>query len=337
MASEQMQVFLEGLKTQPKKVKAGSIEQQRAAHVRLFLVLLDVQAVGPRVELPVHAPEVVARTKQAGGHVRPQIAGRPIVVQIMLTEPGPFANVPSFVEVLALEPAARTAKYRDPEWRARAEREIYDAWGDIVDRARVSESRQHIELVGGEGLGAIAASRGTTAFQLMIDLALEEDLATRFHVPMTNDNEDQIASMLNDDHLLLGLSDAGAHTSQLCDADFATYLLQHWWRERGTISLEKAIWRLTGQPAGFLGLEGRGHLAPGAAADVVAFDPQTVGARPAERVFDLPTGADRLIARSTGIEHVWVAGRAIRRGGEDLPGAGPESPGRVLRPMRKGH
>ncbi|MFO0691836.1 MAG: amidohydrolase family protein [Myxococcota bacterium] len=281
---------------------------------------------------PDYAPDVVRRTAAAGGLVRPQIAGRAIVVQIMLTDPGPFGNVPSFVEVLALPHAERPARYRDAAWRARAEREITQSWGDIVDRARVSESVRHKELVWGRTLGELARARGgTSAFALMIDLALEEDLATRFHVPMTNDNEEQIGWMLNEDHLLLGLSDAGAHTSQLCDADFATWLLQHWWRETKTISLERAIWRLTGQPAEFLGLAGRGRLAPGAVADVVAFDPEAVGTTALERVHDLPTGADRLVARSRGIEHVFVAGQAIRRGGRDLAAGGV---GRVVRPAK---
>ena len=285
---------------------------------------------------PEYAPEVVARTEAAGGHVRPQIAGRAIVVQIMMTEPGPFGNVSSFVEVLALPATERALKYRDRAWRARAAAEIREAWGDAVERSWVSESRLHADLVGGDDLGTLAAARGTTAFDLMIDLALEEDLETRFHVPMTNDNEEQIGEMLRNDHLLLGLSDAGAHTSQLCDADFSSWLLQHWWRERRAISLEKAVWRLTGQPAEFLGLPDRGRLVSGAAADVTVFDPDRVGTRPIERVRDLPTGADRLVARSTGIEHVFVAGQAIRRDGEERPISRERAPGRLLRPAPVG-
>ncbi len=281
---------------------------------------------------PDYAPGVVARTESAGGYVRPQIAGRAIVVQIMMTEPGPFGNVPSFVEVLALPASERAAKYRDRGWRERAAAEIRDAWGDAVERSRVSESRLHAGLVGAGDLETLAETRGTTAFDLMIDLALEEDLETRFHVPMTNDNEEQIGEMLRNDRLLLGLSDAGAHTSQLCDADFSSWLLQHWWRERKALSLEKAVWRLTGQPAGFLGLSDRGRLAPGAAADVTVFDPERVGTQTLERVRDLPKGADRLVARSTGIEHVFVAGRAIRRDGVDVATGAQDAPGRLLRP-----
>jgi N-acyl-D-amino-acid deacylase len=271
---------------------------------------------------PDYAPGVVRATEAAGGRVRPQIAARAIVVQIMMTEPGPFGNVASFVEVLALPAGERAARYRDPEWRVRAHGEIADAWGDIVDYARVSESAVHRALVGGPPLGEIARERGCSALDVMLDLALAEGLGTRFHVPMTNDNEPQIAEMLRNDALMLGLSDAGAHTSQLCDADFATYLLQHWWRKKRAIPLEKAIWRLTRQPAEFFGLEDRGRLLPGAVADIVVFDPETVGTTAAERRRDQPAGADRLVAESTGIVHVWVRGVPSRRGGQDLPNPG---------------
>ena len=71
-------------------------------------------------------------------------------------------------------------------------------------------------------------------------------------------------------------------------------------------------------------------IAPGYVADLVAFDPETVGAAAAERVQDLPGGADRLIVRSYGIEQVWVGGTPIRVAGEDVAfDAG--GPGRLLR------
>ena len=137
-----------------------------------------------------------------------------------------------------------------------------------------------------------------------------------------------MAELLQDEGLLLGLSDAGAHTSQLCDANAPTHLLGHWARERNVLSLEDAVWRLTGQPAAVFGLRDRGVIRVGAAADLVAFDPATVGSRPLERVRDLPGGADRGVARSVGVEHVWVAGTCVRRDGTDLTGV---APGRLLR------
>jgi N-acyl-D-aspartate/D-glutamate deacylase len=156
----------------------------------------------------------------------------------------------------------------------------------------------------------------------MVELAVAEELGTRFTIAMINDNEDEIAELLGNDHFLLGLSDAGAHTSQLCDANYATYLLQHWWREKGSLSLEKAIWRLTGQPAEVYGLDDRGRLTTGLAADVVVFDADTVGTTRARRITDFPAGADRLVADSTGIVHVWIGGVRTRRDGEQLTGVG---------------
>ena len=250
------------------------------------------------------------------------------MVQLALSDPFAFANVGAFGEILALEHDQRAALYATPDWRSRAHTQMREAWGDILDFAVVSESDAHPELIEAATLGEMAAERGLTSIDVMVEVALADDLGTRFTIAMINDNEDEIAALLADDHFLLGLSDAGAHTSQLCDADAPTHLLGHWCRERGTLSLEDAVWRLTGHPAHVYGFTDRGRIAPGFVADLVAFDPATVGPGPLERRTDLPTGADRLVARAHGIEHIWVAGTAIDHTGE--PGAGP-APGRLLR------
>lgn len=98
-------------------------------------------------------------------------------------------------------------------------------------------------------------------------------------------------------------------------------------RETQTISLEKAVWRLTGHPAQVFGLPGRGRIAPGFAADLVVFDPATIGVEPMRRVWDLPASADRLVADSRGIEKVWVNGILVRDGQT----ATDHRPGRVIR------
>jgi N-acyl-D-aspartate/D-glutamate deacylase len=128
-----------------------------------------------------------------------------------------------------------------------------------------------------------------------------------------------MAELLRAKGTVLGLSDAGAHASQICDACFSTDLLGHWVREKGELTLEQAIDHLCTRPARVFGLEGRGRLAPGCAADVVIFDPATVAAGPLERVYDLPAGADRLIARAKGIDAVIVNGTVLGREGY-LPG-----------------
>lgn len=278
---------------------------------------------------PDWADSLTARALSTEGPVHPQVACRPIVVQVTLADPSPLANVAGFDRVLELDRGRRAELYADPEWRHEARRSIRERWGDKLDHATIDESTLHAPMVAGPTLSEIGRSRGgLDSFDVMLDLAIAEDLDTRFRVVMINDDEDQVAELLQQPRFLLGLSDAGAHTSQLCDANYATYLLGYWVRERGVLTLEEAVRKLTSHPAEVFGLVGRGIVAPGAWADLVAFDPDEVGTAPAIRVSDLPGGADRLVAPSLGIHHVWVNGEAIRRDGRDLA---TSRPGSVLR------
>jgi N-acyl-D-aspartate/D-glutamate deacylase len=128
--------------------------------------------------------------------------------------------------------------------------------------------------------------------------------------------------------MLLGLGDGGAHLDMLCDAGYPTYVLGTWVRERGVLTLEEAVRRMTSDPADFFGITDRGRLRPGLAADVTIFDPATVGSagRP-ERRFDLPGGAKRMVMRSKGVELTIVNGAVTWERGA-LTGA---AAGRVLR------
>ena len=130
---------------------------------------------------------------------------------------------------------------------------------------------------------------------------------------------------------MLGLSDAGAHASQLCDACFSTHLLGHWVREKHTLGLEQAVRMLTSRPAEVFGLVDRGRLAEGWPADVVIFDEARVAAGPLRRVYDQPGGADRLVSEGIGIDAVIVAGQLIRRDGKDAVDPAGALPGRLLR------
>src|SRR5262249_52702769 len=115
-----------------------------------------------------------------------------------------------------------------------------------------------------------------------------------------------------------------------------------WARERGTLMLEEAVWRLTGQPAAVFGLRDRGRLAVGFAADVAIFDAAAVGCGPLRRVWDFPAGADRPgshaprlrppgVAAARGIRAVVVNGVPIRIEGRDTVDPEGPLPGRLLR------
>ena len=285
-------------------------------------------ALVARADKPGAALRTVERGAALPGEVYPQIACRPIVMQITMTDPGPLAEIDAWKEVLALPRTGRAALYADPAWRDRARAATLDAWSHRWAKTSVEETGVHHDAVG-VPLDRLATDRGTTPFDLLVDLPLADGMATRFRIVLDNDGDDEIADLLADERTLLGLSDAGAHASQLCDACYSTHLLGHWVRERKALSLEAAVWRLTGHPHQAFRVPDRGLVQQGYFADLVAFDPDTVGTTPVERVHDQPGGADRLIVGSTGIDHVWVNGVPTRTAGEDVAGV---TPGRLIRP-----
>ena len=130
---------------------------------------------------------------------------------------------------------------------------------------------------------------------------------------------------------MIGLSDGGAHVDMLCDAGYCTYLIGTWVREKGAMTLEYAIKRLTSEPADFFGIQNRGRLAPGMAADLVVFDYHTIGSgkRPEMRS-DLPGGGRRLVMPAQGVYRTIVNGTVLYEDGKHTG----VLPGHVLRSGR---
>ncbi|MDT5120292.1 MAG: N-acyl-D-amino-acid deacylase, partial [Mycobacterium sp.] len=141
-------------------------------------------------------------------------------------------------------------------------------------------------------------------------------------LPLLNyagNNYDHLYDMMSDPVSLQGLGDGGAHCGIICDASMTTYLLSHWVgkRTRGPgLSLEYAVHRLTGDPAGFYGLGDRGVLAPGRRADINLLDLDRLGLHYPERVEDLPGDAGRLIQRADGYVETMVLGETVVADGE---------------------
>jgi N-acyl-D-aspartate/D-glutamate deacylase len=176
-------------------------------------------------------------------------------------------------------------------------------------------------------VASLAAEWGTSPVDAFCDAVLAGDLEDQWGALVMNYDEDRIAPMLRHPAGLVALSDAGAHMDTLCDQGFATYLLGHWVRERGMLSLEEAVQLVTAKPAGRYGLAGRGRLDAGLPADLVLFDPATVGTAPTRLVYDLPGGQRRLLQAATGIVWVFVNGTAVVEDGQPTD----RLPGRVLR------
>ena len=270
-----------------------------------------------------------------GAQVWPQITCRPLNFSMTLLEPFTLNPNAEFASLMGTSIDARRAAYADPAWRAR----VKEIWSNMMgmvprfDTYEIMETVAHPELVG-QRLSKVAAEMGKEPFDALLDLALvEPELRLRVKCVVANDDIDGIRELLGDAGCTLGLSDAGAHVGQLCDAPMPTDLLGNWVREREALSLESAIHKLSGVQADLFGFADRGHLAPGYAADVVVFDPDTVAPGPVRRVRDFPADTERLTADApTGVRHVLVNGTAIQLDGVQLPDALAARPGQMVRP-----
>jgi N-acyl-D-aspartate/D-glutamate deacylase len=269
-----------------------------------------------------------------GVEVWPQVSCRPLVFQMNLSEPFTLNARPSFAALMGQSRAQRTAAYRDPSWRARAWEDVSGSggaipvnWGNIS----VAHSASHPEL-SDRPLVGLAGERACTPLDVMLDISLEDDLETRFWSVLANNDPEGIAWLLPRDNVLLGLADSGAHVSQLCDACFATDLLGNWVRGRGVMSLERAVHKLTGEPAAVYGLADRGTVAVGQAADLCVFDPETIAPGPLRRIRDFPADGERLTADApVGVTHTLVNGVPIRVDGAPSGEGLAARPGTVLR------
>ncbi len=187
---------------------------------------------------------------------------------------------------------------------------------------------EHRDLIG-KKVGPLAREARVDPWDWFLDFGLKDDLKTLFDCPLFNIDEERVVDLLRHPYAAVALSDAGAHLSFLCDAGFGLHLLGHWVRERGDMTIEAAVQALTSRPAEIYRIKDRGRLVPGAWADLMLFDPATVGRGPKRRVSDLPTGASRVDTPALGLHGVWVNGR--RTLGADGPLADCGRPGRLLK------
>jgi len=267
-----------------------------------------------------------------GVNVWPQVTPRPLTMQFTMADAYSLNTGEVFGELLKVSRPVRLAAYRDPAWRELAAADLeHSHMKPRWETFEVSESDRFPELVG-RRVTDLARERGCAPLDVMCELAVAEDLETRFRAYIANDDVEEVGKLLTHEHVVLGLSDAGAHVDQLCDAPLPTDLLGTWVRDRQVMPLERAVRKLTGEPADIFGFMRRGYLREGNWADVCVFDAGTVGTGPLRRVRDFPAGGERLTAEEpTGIRHVLVNGTPIRIEGEQLdpatnrPGTRPET------------
>jgi N-acyl-D-aspartate/D-glutamate deacylase len=234
-------------------------------------------------------------------------------------------DVDQYRRVLA-DPGFRDAVKKEARSRTVPNRFSYHS----LEHMTIKEAQQerHRELVS-RNVAALARTQGKDPFDWFLDFGLDGELDAMVDCKLFNTDEAALSELINHPHSQITLSDAGAHLSFLCDAGFGLHLFGHWVRDRGDLTLEQAVRAVTSRPASLYRIKDRGRLKVGAWADLILFDPATVGRGPKRRVWDLPGGASRVDTPPIGLHGVWVNG--VRVVDEKGPIADAGRPGRLLR------
>ena len=242
-----------------------------------------------------------------GLRIPPQVTPRPIQQYYTLKVPFIFASLPSWKEAFNRPVAEQIALYRKPEFRVAFRRDLQiggaiftNQWNQVhVVKVTKEHNTRHLN----KSIADIAAETRSDPIDTILDLAIDENLEMGITLSVINTDPDEVRELITHPDCLIGLSDAGAHVDQHCDAGVPTYLLGEWVRKRQAMTLEEGVRRLTSEPAQFLNQPRKGRLATGLDADLVIFDPETIGPQPPEWVNDLPGEKPRLIERATGVRH----------------------------------
>ena len=196
-------------------------------------------------------------------------------------------------------------------------------WDKIIVREVNNKKYENLE---GRSIKDIALDANINPLDWLLDHSLSiNGMDTLFIAMLLNSDEKAVGKLLKHPRSNITLSDAGAHLTFFNDAGYGLYMLQRWVRENKLMSIEEAIYNLTGKQADIYRIDQRGRLVPGQYADMMLFDPDEVAVSQSYRVSDLPGGGSRLNIDGKGIKGVWINGKRVLEDGDiinknNLPG-----------------
>jgi N-acyl-D-aspartate/D-glutamate deacylase len=274
-------------------------------------------------------------TADAGGRMFIQVHSRALNVVLSFETTMPFDRLPVWRDIRKLPLAEQEAALRNPETRRQLIAAVHETpregkkivgaeprranfkWLFVMDKA----SPPH------RSVADIAAEQNKDPVEVILDLALAKNMKQFFLQPLANENQDHVLEMMRNPRSVVTFSDSGAHVSQIMDSSLQSHMLSYWVRERQAITLEQAIRMLTFVPASHWGLNGRGLLREGMAADVIVFDADKIAPMMPHLEHDLPAGARRLKQKAAGLMATVVNGEVVLRNNEPTGAL----PGRLLR------
>ncbi len=281
-------------------------------------------SIAPIIYSPV-APDAWKRSvakleeqRARGAKVYGQSMPRSFDLNIRLSETSFLLyGTPSWNACMQVPMPERVAAFGDPAARAGLVEGASSTILPLMFGLRIgqtySEANRGLE---GRMLAEVAQEMGKALPDAMLDIALRDGLQTEFQLKgAIHANPDEVIRLLDNPLVHVGASDAGAHVSQFCGAGDTGDLLDLYVRQRGDITLERAVHRLTGELAQAWGLGERGLIREGYAADLVIFDPDTIARGKEEFVSDFPGEARRYVCHARGVDTVIVNGAIVREGG----------------------
>jgi N-acyl-D-aspartate/D-glutamate deacylase len=273
-------------------------------------------SLAPIVSSPVSGDQwrkslaALEKERELGGRVYAQSMPRTFDLNMRLSETSFLLyGLPTWNKFMSLPIRERVAAFADPANRKTLVEEgmriapllMASSIGEVFSKAN--------ESLRGRSMLQIAGERGKSLPEVMIDVALADELRTEFCIRgVIHADVESVAEILSHPLVHVGASDAGAHIAQFCGAGDTCYLIERFVREHKKMSLEQAVHRLTGELARDWGIAERGEIAPGKFADLVVFDPEKIARGPERFVGDVPGHANRYVRDAAGIDAVIVNG-----------------------------
>lgn len=248
---------------------------------------------------------------QRGAKVWPQVQTRPIDISFSFAVPSLlFIRLPTWYALMRFsDPQDIKAAFMNPEQRAALVQEassMMPLWSALVLR-RVN-SQENAPLIG-KTLAEVAQLRGTNALEVMIDLSLEEDLDAHFLAADMGHNDDQgVGDLLNQSNVMIGASDGGAHILSFSTYGDTGYLFSKFVRDCAALTIEKAVQKLTSEPAAIWGIADRGQIKPGFVADITIFDAEKIARGEEYYTQDVPGEGYRYVRDAKGVSQVLISG-----------------------------
>lgn len=263
-----------------------------------------------------------ARLRAQGADIRPQVSPRPLLFKLKLATTMQFMGLEALNDFANAPVSRKRELVADMSWRERARVEWDSTQRTMFPRHKLEDvaiiPTVHDKDVSRlpKTLDELHAQRGGHPADIFLDWANEHEMEPGLVVTIANADPDYNGEVLCDPNTLVAASDVGAHMQMMAAYGDPSLLITRHVLERGDLSLEAAVRRLTAEPAEFLGLTDRGALKVGNHADIAVIDIDELEYLPQELAPDLIGGEAYFTRAAKGIIATIVDGVATQIGGE---------------------